>query len=630
MSVRRKAVLIIVATISWFLTITLVLTRSSLLRTSDTLETQETQQNIERAINAYQDQLESLDRMARDYAFWDATYEYVADKNEAYITSNLPKETFASTNLNLFVLIDTSGKLVLDRYYDLEEATFKPTPDAILQQAMKRDNPLFLKTPEAVCTGIVMLPEGTMLLAARPILTSEKQGPIRGTMVMGRMLTTNLVAQMSALTQLSIKVYGWRLPGQPEAINNATRALADEKPFHTVPVSETLAHLYLPFKDIYGNYAMVFDIESPRRVHAQFINALRSLVSSTIALGVVFCIVVGVLMDQLVLARLKRLTRFVKSIHMGRDLHTRVNLSGRDELSSLADSVNAMLEELHRDIAAREAAEAALLLTKQELESANLQLQEAITQTQQLAIEAQLANKVKSEFLTNMSHEIRTPMNAIIGFSEVLKDQFFGPLNENQQEYLGDILASSRHLLMLINDILDLSKVEAGKATLETTTLNISEIVQASLFIIKEKAHRHGIQLSIEIPVDLTSMTLLADERKLKQILFNLLSNAAKFTPDGGAITVSLQRMEDGVVISVQDTGIGIDSADLPRIFEAFYQVRGTWAHKTPGTGLGLPLSKRMADMHGGRIWVESELGKGSTFSVFLPPCPPKREPSDT
>ena len=447
---------------------------------------------------------------------------------------------------------------------------------------------------------------------------------------MGRLLTVNLTSQMSELMQLSLKVYGWRLPGQPEAINDATRALAGGEPFHAVPVSETLTHLYIPIKDLYGNYGMMLDVESPRRVHTQFVNALHSLLWSTIALGLVFCIVVGALMDRLVLARLKRLTRFVKTIHMGRDLDTRIALPGRDELSSLADSVNAMLEELQSDITAREAAESALLLTKQELESANLQLQEAITQAQQLTIEAQVANKVKSEFLTNMSHEIRTPMNAIIGFSEVLKDQFFGPLNENQLEYLSDILTSSRHLLMLINDILDLSKVEAGKATLETTTLNISEIVLASLFIIKEKAHRHGIQLDVEIPEELANLTIIADERKIKQILFNLLSNAAKFTPDGGAITISLQRVEEGVVIGVRDTGIGIDSADLPRIFEAFYQVRGTWAQKTPGTGLGLPLTKRMVELHGGRIGVESEVGKGSMFSVYLPACPPKHESSQS
>ncbi len=238
----------------------------------------------------------------------------------------------------------------------------------------------------------------------------------------------------------------------------------------------------------------------------------------------------------------------------------------------------------------------------------------------QAKVAAEAANKAKSDFLASMSHELRTPLNAIIGFSEVLRDQYFGDLNEQQADYVNDILESGKHLLSLINDILDLSKIEAGKVELEPTWLNITELLENSLIMVKEKCMRHGIHLSLNISQDLENLDIEADERRLKQIMFNLLSNAAKFTPDGGEITLEAHKKEDELVISVKDTGIGIAKKNQKKIFEEFYQIRGELGSKTPGTGLGLPLTKRLVEMHGGRIWVESEgLNKGSRFSFTLP-----------
>lgn len=230
------------------------------------------------------------------------------------------------------------------------------------------------------------------------------------------------------------------------------------------------------------------------------------------------------------------------------------------------------------------------------------------------------ANQAKSDFLANMSHELRTPLNAIIGFSEVLQDQYFGKLNEKQAEYLKDILESGRHLLSLINDILDLSKVEAGKAELELAPVNIKSLLENSLIMIKEKAAKHGIGLEIQVPEELADLEIQADERKLKQVMFNLLSNAVKFTPDGGNITVEAGKEQEELTLSVADTGIGIALNDQKKLFEEFYQVKGGKTGKTPGTGLGLALSKRFVELHGGRIRMESKgEGKGSRFSFTLP-----------
>src|SRR5437773_7511018 len=227
------------------------------------------------------------------------------------------------------------------------------------------------------------------------------------------------------------------------------------------------------------------------------------------------------------------------------------------------------------------------------------------------------ANRHKSEFLANVSHELRTPLNAIIGFSEVLGERMFGELNEKQAEYTEDILSSGRHLLSLINEILDLSKIEAGRMELELTKFDLPTALENARTFVRERATRHGITL--DLGVDDRLGEFVGDERKIKQILLNLLSNAVKFTPEGGRIGIEARRADRSVEISVSDTGIGIAPDDHPKIFEEFRQVGGDYAHKVAGTGLGLTLAKKFAALHGGKIWVESEVGKGSTFTFTLP-----------
>ena len=263
---------------------------------------------------------------------------------------------------------------------------------------------------------------------------------------------------------------------------------------------------------------------------------------------------------------------------------------------------------------------------------------------------AEKANRTKSEFLANMSHELRTPLNAIIGFSEMLQQRHFGPLNEKQASYVNDVIDSGKHLLSLINDILDLSKVEAGKMELDLAAVNIKTLLEGSLIMIKESCQKKGILLNLEVPAVLTDFEFMVDDRKVKQALFNLLSNAIKFTPNGGKISITAElagseEIETGdgasiapesgagdrplsMLITVADTGIGISPENQKKVFDEFYQVRAGWSDNIPGTGLGLPLTKKLIAIHGGRIWAESEGdARGSRFKFMLPlisnPQPP-------
>ena len=274
---------------------------------------------------------------------------------------------------------------------------------------------------------------------------------------------------------------------------------------------------------------------------------------------------------------------------------------------------------------------------------------------------AESANQAKSNFLANMSHELRTPLNHIIGFAELLIDGTLGELNDTQKSYLQDVVESSKHLLALINDILDLSKVEAGRLELLPSEVDLIFLLENSLVMVKEKAMKHGIELATDfngIPEYIN-----IDDRKLKQILYNLLSNAVKFTPDGGRVSLNAHKVDldpalgldqmdieelkllllknrnnsgtgadtcTYVDISVTDTGIGISPEDQARVFERFEQVEESLTKKYQGTGLGLSLTRSLVELHGGRIWVESEgKGKGSTFRFIIPANPTQRVDSD-
>jgi signal transduction histidine kinase len=406
------------------------------------------------------------------------------------------------------------------------------------------------------------------------------------------------------------------------------------------------------------------------------------------------------------------LSEVAKEITENKDFSIRAQNRSRDETGFLIERFNGMVGQIEeRDKALRMTqnelelknyqleiqlmertkAEVALKQARDELESrvvertadlakANADLTKEIAERERTALEleraketAEAANRAKSEFLANMSHELRTPLNHIIGFNELVLDKNYGDLNPIQEEFLNDVLQSSRHLLALINDILDLSKVEAGKMELEVSPLYLRSLLESSLIMVKEKAHKHQIKLQTALD-DIPEM-IQADERKLKQILYNLLSNALKFTPDGGMVRLEAQSIADfgfriaesmgnrsafgglrpvlmdkkagfdprdlelenryedktecsgefrnpqsAIRITVRDTGIGLEEKDLERIFEPFEQADNSASRKFQGTGLGLSLSRQMVELHGGRIWAESKgREQGSAFHFVLP-----------
>jgi len=289
-------------------------------------------------------------------------------------------------------------------------------------------------------------------------------------------------------------------------------------------------------------------------------------------------------------------------------LDQRIEVTSRDELGALAEEFNRMAARLQESYAGLEL----------QVEERTSELTHALARLDEKSRELEAASHHKSEFLANMSHELRTPLNAISGFSQVLRRGLYGEINDKQAEYLDEILASSRDLLTLIDDVLDLSKVEAGQIELEVAPFSLPATLERGLAVVGERAGKGAVRISLASEPGIG--TVSGDERRVRQVVLNLLWNAVKFTPPGGAVDVQAVRRNGEVRVSVADTGPGIDPEDQERIFEEFQQAAaGREQHE--GTGLGLALSKRLVELHGGRLWVESEPGRGSTF-VFTLPAP--------
>jgi signal transduction histidine kinase len=308
--------------------------------------------------------------------------------------------------------------------------------------------------------------------------------------------------------------------------------------------------------------------------------------------GLALAVAVGLVVARRMVTPIQAIRAGAAQIAAGR-LDERIDVRTGDELEALAGEFNEMAKQLRESYAGLE------------------RKVEARTR------ELEVANRHKSEFLANVSHELRTPLNAIIGFSEVLNERMFGEMNQKQAEYVSDIHASGTHLLSLINDILDLSKVEAGRMELDLAVFDLPSAINDAMTLMRERAERQLVRLRASVDEHLGEIT--ADERKFKQILLNLLSNAVKFTPEGGEVEVRARRFEGKVEIAVRDTGIGIAPEDQAMIFEEFRQVGTDYTKKSEGTGLGLALTRKFVELLGGRIRVESEPGKGSTFTFTLP-----------
>ncbi len=595
MSIRAKLLLLTGVVLAAVLAGFVLLDRLVLLRSYRDLEVRQMGRSVDLVNTAIAQELRRIESTGEEWAYWDDTARFVDGRNPTFPKATLTDSSLSNLDLGFMILADVRGQIVAAKVINQKTGQAIPASRSFVDEVTER-GALLRPMAENGVAGVIEVGSRAAIIDALPILNSRRELPSHGVLLLGMIIDDREVTGIAGRVRLPIEVvpqsdpsvaslFGSGAPNPPGATELVVR-----------PIDARTVAGYAPVRDLRGGVAMIFRITAPREIYAEGVRAALYSTLALVVMGLVTFGVIHLLLGSLFLQRLSRITAFMGLLGTGGPLVLRLGAQGRDELAQLSRAVDGLLDTVQR--------------TTDDLREATAQ--------------AIVANRIKTEFLANMSHELRTPLNHIIGFTELVADGTAGPVSATQREYLGDVLDSSRHLLSLINDILDLSKVESGKLELQPARIAVKGLLESSMRMITEKASKHGVELSLDLSE--APQEVVADERALKQVLFNLLSNGVKFTPDGGRLSVRVRRCPPAngsgalVEFAVRDTGIGVPPDDLRRLFAPYARGQASALAGYEGTGLGLALSKRLVELHGGRIWAESEgPGMGSTFRFVLP-----------
>ncbi len=596
-----------------------------------------------RTREALSEELEDLRRTGRYWWIWDEAYAFAEDRNPRFIDANLYDTVLRESGVDVILFIAEDCTRIYAK--SLPGSTGRPALNvASALAAYCAEVPGYSESPANDpngSVGILSSGKNAFLFAAGPILTSKRQGPRRGTLVVGRLLDDRVLMHLKRTTRLEIALLSKDDP-LVRHLNGSQSQMYGNSRIAIVPRDENWVDVIATIDDSLGLPAATLKIPVAREAyrHAQVV--VRIIMALCLIIFLAASAAVLLFLDRSVLSRLSVLVGSVQKIGHEQDLAGRVPISGKDEIAGLAGVINSTLDALERSRKEIEQRDLRLNETLTELETAKSDLERRVrertaelhtlnnTLQQQvkertISLEralkkAEEADRAKSLFLANMSHEIRTPLNAVIGYSDLLQDE---AKDQGLHQFIPDlqkIQEAGKHLLSLINDILDLSKIEAGKMPLTAESFDMADLVGEIESTARPLVEANGNVFEIEMEKNLGSAT--TDRTKVKQVVLNLLSNAGKFTQRG---TVTLNAAREAVAgkewirFQVVDTGIGMTQESQLKLFQEFTQIDSSTARKHGGTGLGLVISRNFCEMMGGSIHVFSKLGEGATFEVRLP-----------
>jgi Amt family ammonium transporter len=590
-TLRKKASVVIWLT-SALLAVVLSITAHMILSASfRAVEESDARQNMARGYDALLAQVNALSLKGADWAAWDDTYEYILDRNQSYETANLAAEQYESMRIDLLAIIRSDGTIVHGMWLDPENTVLAPLDEQTRSVLGPGTTLTTHQSPESCTSGIVRTGRGPALVASRPVTTTDKRGAIRGTLLMARLLTDAEASALGKTSHVGLRLLSTTNILDAEKPSLDVSAASLERPWWTDPRlvrlvvrDEGTIHSTMSLADVFGRPVLDLEVTTPRQINAEAHRASILLLCGIAVACVTLSVVTTAVLRRVFLDRVALLAEDVRSISACTNGPDRISVSGNDEVGRLGDEIATMVTALR-------------LAESQALEAA----------------------EARSRFLANTSHEVRTPLNGIVCALELLART---DLRSGQAKYVRVARLAAEHLMMLINDILDLSKIEAGKLELEATEFDLPATLAELGALYAPRAEEQRISLTCEVAPRMPRM-VRGDVAKLRQVVSNLISNAMKFTDKGGVALRAVLDRDDGksfqLCVSVSDTGHGIPQERMHRLFNSFSQLDSSTTRRHGGTGLGLAICKRLVEMMGGQIAVASEPGRGSTFWFTLP-----------
>ncbi len=592
MTLRKKALLIIGVTLIILIGAIYATSRFVFIEGLTEIEEQSTRRDIEQVQAAMSYVLSELETTTAGWASWDDTYAFIESGSKEYVQSNLVDDTFLTLKLNLMLFIHSSGRVVFGKAFDLGNEEEIPISPSLRQNLADNRLPLSHRGTEGSTSGIILLDEGPMLITSQPILTSDFEGPSRGTLIFGRYLDSVEINRLAGLTLFPITIQSIDDIQMSPDFKKALSSLSEKEAFFVQPLNNRYVAGYTLLRDIFGKPILMLRVDIPRDIYNRGLATVAYYIIAVVAVSLAVAAVTMLIAEKQVMAGFTRLVKGVNRIATSGDISERLSVTGRDELATVAGTINGMLAALQQ---------------------ANEELKELYQNEKGLRQQLETEILKRIEFTRALVHELKTPLTPVVASSELL-------LEEVKEKPLVDLAQNiydgASNLNRRIDELLDLAKSEIGTLQVNPMPMDPVSILNDTVRSVMPMALRYRQSLNLELPPSLPEVW--ADAERFRQVVLNLLNGSFKFSSPGGKITLRAREEGTNLIVEVQDTGRGISEKEQERLFQPYHQAESDRG-RLSGLGLGLALSKSVVELHGGQIWVKSREGEGSTFSFSMP-----------